>query len=138
MKHPQTPSPDDSLNRFCPQPSIVRWLACLILTVAAGLLAVSSASAQDIRFAFQQERVTVPVNTTTSMLISKVPNSNNSILLNGVTNANFDISGLPAGASAILTDINGNPLTNTTQTTNLVITLNTTNIPEGTYLFSLN
>jgi autotransporter-associated beta strand protein len=137
MNDAHKPSPDDSLNRTCPKPSIFRWLGCLILTVAVGLLTVSSARAQDIRFAFQQERVTVPVNTTTSMLISNVPNSNNSILLNGVTNANFDISGLPAGASAILTDTNGNPLTSTIQTTNLVITL-TANVPEGTYVFSLN
>ena len=139
MKDAHKPSPDDSLNRFRPQPSIWRWLAGAIMTVAAGLLAVSSAQAQGIRFQFQQVRVTVPVNSTTTSVIEDNPaNTTTVVLVNGATNANFDVSGLPAGASATLTDTSGNPLTSTTQSTNLMITLNTTNIPEGTYLFTLN
>jgi len=120
------------------KPSPGRLLAHIILTLAAGSLAVSSAQAQGIRFQFQQTRVTVPVNSTTTMLVSNVPDTNNTVILNGVSIANFDVSGLPTGASAILTDTNGNPLTSTAQSTNLVIAINAVNVPEGTYLFSLN
>src|SRR5690242_17655874 len=121
------------------KPSPGQWLAHIIITLAAGLLAVSSAQAQGIRFQFQQIRVTVPVNSTNTSQIVDNPNTTTTVVLvNGATNAIFDVSGLPAGASAVLTDVNGNPLPSTDQSTNLMITLNTTNIPEGTYLFSLN
>src|SRR5262249_21098735 len=45
---------------------------------------------------------------------------------------------LPSGAAALLTDTNANALLSSTQSTTLVLTLNTTNIAEGIYTFSLN
>jgi autotransporter-associated beta strand protein len=138
MKLPQKPSPNDS--QHLPSFQSARQLfSCAIVIFTLSLLAISSASAQGIRSQFQQVRVTVPVNTTNSSVIADNPLTNNTVVLvNGATNANFDVSGLPPGASAVLTDTNGNPLLSTDQSTNLVITLNTTNIPEGTYVFSLN
>ncbi|HEY1719301.1 MAG TPA: autotransporter-associated beta strand repeat-containing protein [Verrucomicrobiae bacterium] len=98
------------------------------------LLATFSASAQSyIRFTLTQERVTVPIGSTNSTVIT-----NNVDMAGGATNANFDVSGLPAGAGAVLTDTNGNALASTTMDTNLWLTINTTNIPEGTYVFRLN
>jgi autotransporter-associated beta strand protein len=144
MKLPQTPSPNDSQNSQSFSGRILlagakQMFNCATIFLAMTLLAMSSASAQGIRFQFQQVRVTVPVNSTTTSVISNSPPTNNTVVLvNGATNANFDISGLPAGASAVLTDTNGNPLTSITDSTNVVITLNTINIPEGIYNFSLN
>jgi hypothetical protein len=51
---------------------------------------------------------------------------------------NFDVSGLPAGAGATLTDTNNNGLLSATTDTNLWLTVNTTNIAEGLYTFYLN
>src|SRR5690348_10375682 len=95
------PSPDDSLNFSRRQSFLGRWLAQSIITVIATFLAVSAAHAQGIRFGFQQVRLTVPVNSTATMVISNSPPTNNTVILvDGVTNAIFDISGLPADTSA--------------------------------------
>src|SRR5690349_11525287 len=67
-----------------------------VATLALALLAVSTSSAwaQAIRFRVPQYRVTVPLNSTVTTTVT------NSINLSGVTNATFDISGLPTGAGA--------------------------------------
>ena len=97
-------------------------------------LAVPSAEAQNaIRFVNTVVRVTVPVGTTNSMTIT-----NQVVLVNGASNAFFDVSGLPAGASAVVTDTNGTPLSFITNSGAVWLTVNTTNIAEGLYNFNLN
>src|SRR6266850_5315437 len=96
------------------------------------LLAVSSAQAQAIRFRAGQVRVTVPINSGNSTTIT------NQVNLTGVTNAGLSVSGLPTGATAVLTDTNGVVVSTVTTDTNLWLTVNTTNIAEGIYAFSLN
>src|SRR5690348_6958645 len=85
------------------------------------LLAASSAWAQQaVRSGFTQVRATVSVGTTNMVFLSG-PNFTNSTtvnLLNGVTNVNFTVSGLPPSATAILVDVNTNALPSTTQDTN--------------------
>ena len=107
--------------------------------LAVCFLANFTANAQAFRSQFTQIRATVPVGSTNITVLGGSYYTNNTVILvNGAASANFDVSGLPAGASAVLTDGYGNPLTSTTQSTNLEITLNTTNIPEGIYNFTLN
>ena len=115
--------------------SVVKRNAAGVLIPLLLLLAALPANAQApaIRFSLPQVRITVPVNSINSTTITNQIN-----LTQGATNANFDVSGLPAGAGAVLTDTNLSPLLSTTIDTNLVLTLNTTNIPEGTYTFYLN
>jgi len=96
------------------------------------LLAVCPANAQAIRFRAGQVRVTVPINSGNSTTIT------NQVNLTGVTNADLSVSGLPTGATAVLTDTNGVVVTTVTTDTNLWLTVNTTNIAEGIYAFSLN
>lgn len=114
--------------------AVVKQKAAGVLILLCFLLNGFSAGAQSfIRINFTQERVTVPVGSTNSTVITTAVN-----LSGGATNANFDVSGLPSGASAVLTDTNLNPLLSTDQDTNLWLTLNTTNIAEGIYNFRLN
>jgi autotransporter-associated beta strand protein len=114
--------------------AVVKQNAAGVLILLCFLLTGFSANAQSfIRFNFTQERVTVPIGSINSTVITNAVN-----LSGGATNANFDVSGLPSGASAVLTDTNLNPLLSTEQDTNLLLTLNTTNIPEGIYTFRLN
>ncbi|HEY1790693.1 MAG TPA: hypothetical protein VGJ73_21275, partial [Verrucomicrobiae bacterium] len=97
-------------------------------------LATSQAGAQSaIRFSLAQSRVTVPVNSGTSTTITNYVN-----LLNGTTNAVFDVAGLPAGAIAVITDTNGNALLSTTRDTNMWLTIDATNVAEGVYTFTLD
>ncbi len=126
---------DRVLNFFPPLPVPV-LLALLLALGAVPAARAQSATAPAIRFQFTQVRATVPVNSTNTTVLAGPTNT--VYLLNGVASVNFDVSGLPAGAGATLTDGNGNPLTSTAQSTNLWVTLNTTNIPEGLYNFNLN
>jgi len=103
------------------------------MTVALFCATALTVDAQGIRYSLSRVRVTVPVNSTDSNVITNLVS-----LTGGVTNASFDVSGLPAGASATLTDTNGNALLSTTIDTNLWLTLNTVNIAEGLYTFNLN
>lgn len=113
---------------------VVKQYVAGVLILFFFLLATFSASAQSfIRFNFTQERITVPVGSINSTTITNAAN-----LSGGATNANFNVSGLPAGAGYVLTDTNGNALTSTTMDTNLLLTVNTTNISEGIYVFRLN
>src|SRR5689334_11568074 len=72
------------------------------------IAATSSMFGQMIRFRSGQVRVTVPINSTNSTIIT------NQVNLTGVTNASFDISGLPTGAAALLTDTNSTPVVTVT------------------------
>ena len=108
-------------------------MALLFIFMAASSANAQSTQASFIRFVLTQERVTVPVNSVNSIVIT-----NNVNLSGGCTNANFDVSGLPPGATAVLTDTNGNALVSTAMDTNLWLTINTANIAEGIYVFRLN
>jgi len=114
---------------------VILWLAAMSLCFLAGL----SVEAQAIRFQFPQVRVTVPVGSSNSTLVAGFPTTNNTVLLlNGASNAFFNVSGLPSGATAVLTDTNGNVLSSISNSTAVWLTLNTTNVPEGVYNFTLN
>jgi len=144
MKPNQSPTCSPANAREVCSPSIVsaprstalpatysqaKRLALIVLSCAIG---VSSSVAQAIRFQSPQVRVTVPVNSTTTTTVT------NSINLAGVSNAVFNISGLPAGAGAYLTDTNGAVITAVNGDTNLWLVVNTTNIPNGLHTFSVN
>jgi autotransporter-associated beta strand protein len=102
----------------------------LLMTLGHSAMAQSTAA---VRFTFAQDRFTVPLNS------SNVTSITNTLqLVNIASNANFSVSGLPPGATAVLTDTNGNPLLSTTGGTNLVLTLDTTNVAEGVYNFNIN
>src|ERR1051325_1774103 len=111
-------------------PNLPRAIIGPIVCVLA-MLAVS-VHAQAIRFRSGQVRVTVPINSGDSTTIT------NQVNLGGGTNADLGVSGLPAGANAVLTDTNGSVVTTVISDTNLWLTVNTTNIAEGVYTFSLN
>jgi autotransporter-associated beta strand protein len=118
-----------SINRLTATPA--RFSIVIGLFLFLGTLYAGAQSA--IRFSLSQGRITVPVNSGNSTTVTNFVN-----LLNGTTNAIFDVAGLPAGATAILTDTNGSVLTSTTRDTNLWITVNTTNVAEGLYTFTLD
>jgi autotransporter-associated beta strand protein len=107
------------------------------MIVLLAFLLVPSARAQvpTIRFRLSQNRITVPVTSSNSTTITNFVD-----LSDGATNANFDVSGLPLGATFVLTDSNSIPLASPsiTSDTNVWLQVNTTNVAEGTYLFSLN
>src|SRR5689334_13207964 len=113
------------------KPGLHAWIFASVMCVLI-LLLVSPAQAQAIRFRMGQVRVTVPINSGNSTTIT------NQVNLTGVTNADLSVSGLPPGASAVITDTNGAVVTTVTTDTNLWLTVNTTNIAEGIYTFSLN
>src|SRR5215831_8722530 len=77
--------------------SVIRGLSALMVLLA--FLSVPSARAQipTIQFGLNQNRITVPVNSSNSTIIA-----NSVSLSNGATNANFDVSGLPVGATYVL------------------------------------
>lgn len=93
-----------------------------------------SAIGQTVYFRTQRTRVTVPLNSTNSTVITNLVHVTG---LGGVP-VDFSVTGLPDGAGVTLTDTNGTPLLSTLDDTNLCVTLNTTNIAEGVYTFSLN
>jgi hypothetical protein len=92
------------------------------------LLPLAAAHAQFIRFRAGQDRVTVPINSTDSTVVT------NQVKLTGVnpSGATLSVIGLPAGAGAT---IDVNPATS--NNTPINITINTTNIPQGEYTFFL-
>jgi autotransporter-associated beta strand protein len=108
-------------------------IGCLALMALLLGTVVAQTQAQTVQFRSSPVRVTVPLNSTNSTLITNFVN-----LSAEVTNAVFDVSGLPAGASAILTDTNLAPMNSTTQDTNFWLTVNTTNIAPGRHTFTLN
>src|SRR5215469_9402664 len=102
----------------------------LLMILGHSALAQSAAA---VRFTFVQDRITVPLNSSNVTSITNVLQ-----LVNAASNANFTVTGLPAGATAVLTDTNGNAELSTDSSTNLVLTLDTTNVAEGVYNFNLN
>ncbi len=146
MKEPSTSTISkgaESFDRVGCNPFFAARAGKLAVLLAAALIACFladfSASAQAFRSQFTQVRATVPVGSTNSTILGGSYYTNNTVILvNGATNANFDISGLPAGAGVVFMDGYGNLLPSTTQSTNLQIVLSTTNIPEGSYIFTLN
>ena len=92
------------------------------------------ASAQAVRFKAPQDRVTIPLNFSGTAIVTNLV----TVSALGGNAVNFDVTGLPAGATYSLTDAGGNPLLSTLITTNLWIQLNLTNVANGTYTFSLN
>src|SRR6266550_8331831 len=121
-----------TFQRLSPKQPVISRGSLRRLALFLFLLAALPVQAQAIRFRIAQVRVTVPINSTNSTVITNLVN------LAGVTNASFDVSGLPSGAGAILTDTNLNLVTSVTSDTNLWLTVNTTNIAHGLYTFSLN
>ncbi|MDD1748596.1 MAG: hypothetical protein LUO89_01850, partial [Methanothrix sp.] len=106
----------------------------MTLLLLLGVIPSAVGQSPWVRFTTARPRVTVPVNTTNSVVITNMVEVSTNIT-GPVT---FNVSGLPAGASATLTDTNGFALLSTTIDTNLWLTLNTTNIAEGIYTFYLN
>jgi len=113
-----------------------RRVACIVGVLLSLVTAISSV-AQTVRFRAGQVRVTVPLNSTDTTVITNLVTVGD-LDTNSPTPVNFDVSGLPPGAGATLTDPNSNALTSTLETTNLWLTLSTTNIAQGQYTFSLN
>ena len=107
---------------------VVAGLALLALAVLT-----LSAEAQTVRFRAGRVGITVPPNYTGSFVIS------NWVTVGGlVSPVNFDISGLPSGATYTLTEPGGQPLPSTMVTTGLLATVSLANVAEGYYTFSLN
>ncbi len=106
------------------------WAAGLLLLGLAAPLA----SGQTVNFRAPRVRVTVPLNSTNTTVITNWVDVAD---LGGVP-VNFEVTGLPGGAGYALTDTNGAPLLATLEDTNLCLTLYTTNLAEGEYTFSLN
>ena len=111
--------------------------AALILLFSFGIKATALAQRTNIYFTPYATRVTVPLNTTLSTAISNQVRLVNFGSNNAVT-INLDVAGLPSGAGYTLTDTNGNDLLSTGQSTNLILTITTTNIAEGEYVFTLD
>src|SRR5262249_36535261 len=81
------------------------------------LAMVGSASAQTVTFRAGQVRVTVPVNSSGSTVITNFVNIAG-LDTNAPVPVDFSVTGLPAGAEAVLTDTNLNPLLSATTDTN--------------------
>ncbi len=103
------------------------------LTTGAGsllllaVLAVPAQAAQTVRMTTTPVAVTVPLNNNTSTLIT------NRVIIGGGTDpVNFNVSGLPTGATASF-DVNGL----TASATN-VLTLTTVGVAEGVYTLSID
>ena len=101
-------------------------IPCLL---CLALLPLSTARAQFIHFRAGQDRVTVPLNSTVTTVVT------NQVKLTGVNSsgATLSILGLPAGAGAT---IDVNPATS--NNTPINITINTANISQGEYTFYLS
>jgi autotransporter-associated beta strand protein len=113
------------------------FLWCILS--ASLVLPVSQANAvPGIRFQWSIVRATVSVNTTNTSFFNSGQTNNSVVLVDGATNAIFDIAGLPAGVTATLQDTNGVPLTSITGSSNVWLALNTTNLPEGIYTFTVD
>jgi hypothetical protein len=119
------PEPGTTARTSRPAWALLRGLLLLLAAFTA-----VSVQAQSIRFRPVLIRVTVPANNAAgnSVLIT------NFVSLNGIngSGASLNVSGLPAGASAILTN------TTVTASGEVDFVVNATNIPEGVYTFSLN
>src|SRR4051812_21529831 len=98
--------------------SLMRGLAALVL-LGLGVVDIQAQVDPWVRFTTAQIRVTVPLNSTNTTVITNLV----SVSTNAVNPVSFSVSGLPAGAGATLTDTNGNSLLSTTIDTNLWLTI---------------
>src|SRR5712671_4528486 len=108
-------------TRLIVRPRMLPRMACIALAlVVCGLLA-RTADAQFVRMRAGQIRITVPINTTTSTLLT------NQATMAGINGSgiSFNVSGLPPQAGYTLS------AANLTATGPLTITVNATNVPEG-------
>jgi hypothetical protein len=134
MNKPSTVNGNDAPSGVCIKPvSLAPTLRKFFLPgfalLALSLLASSAGAQSFIRIKAGQLRVTAPLNSTMSSTIS------NNISLSGFTSGTgptLTVTGLPAGAGASLSTTN--PVTSGA----VMLTVNTTNVPEGVYRFSLN
>jgi HAMP domain-containing protein len=101
------------------------------------LVTAISSVAQTVSFSGRQVRVTVPLNSTDTTVITNLVTVGD-LDTNSPTPVNFDVFRVAAGAGATLTDPNSNALTSTLERPISVLTLSTTNIAQGQYTFSLN
>lgn len=115
------PHPTLSSNSIIRPPSPIRTLC---LGTVALVLSFTSAQAQFIRFRAGSHRVTVPINSGNTTVVT------NQVRLSGMSGggATLSFSGLPSGASASV-DINPAPTNNTP----INVTFNTTNVAQGEY-----
>ena len=122
------------LNPLIKKLASTHHLAKLLIAIIAVILSAPSAHAQAAyRFQGTQVRVTVPVSSTNSTSFT-----NQISFVNGATNADLTVTGLPVGAEAVLTDAASNVVSSITGSATITVTLLTTNIPSGQYLFNLN
>lgn len=113
-----------------------------LLRVAVAALAVFGVVGlgfgQSVQLRSNRPRVTVPLNSTDTSLITNGVYFNN---ISSPVTINLSVTGLPEGAGYQITDTNGTPITSLTATASgvepIYIWLYTTNIPQGLYDFKL-
>ncbi|GEM_PF-832036 len=112
-----------------------RWLRMGIASLCSLLvLANTDASAQNVNLRPSQFRVTVPIGSTDTTVISNIL-----VDVSGISMpVEVNVTGLPAGAGYTLTTSDGTPFTSTSDDTNIVLTVYTTNITAGIHTFYLN
>src|SRR4051794_11200789 len=120
------------VNNQCLSPrfDLRRVIFLMASLLSLGLaLCTRIAQAQSISVKQPQIRVTVPLNTTLTTVVtgqvSRVGIDNSGVALN--------VSGVPAGAGAVIS-----PTSVSSNNTPYTITLSTTNIAQGLYILSVN
>ena len=130
------------------RPATVVWSFSLVTLLLLFALA-PSARAQTVRFRAPQIRVTVPVNSQgTAILTNTVSVTTNGLVdVGGVFTINpitINVTGVPANVTTRLTDPSSNNFSGVLASrtndysTNLLLWVNTTNVDQGLYTFSLN
>ncbi len=135
MNTQATPNGTDAHPRASTQsvtflPTLRNFFLSGLALLALGLLATPAGAQSFIRFKAGQLRITVPLNSTTSTVIT------NTVTLGGFTSgtgATLSVTGLPPGAGYLLST---NP--DISSSSPVLLTVNTTNVAEGVYTFSLN
>lgn len=117
--------------------AIRKAIPAFLLAALALQLGVQSAGAQAARFQFVTVRSTVAVGTTNTSIFTGVDTNSTIVLVNGATNANYSLIGLPAGVSGLTTDGAGSPVASTGGGFALQVRVNSTNLAEGIYKFYL-
>jgi hypothetical protein len=115
-------------NRHLGSGRIAALTASGCVSILLFLLAGNVCWAQTVRFRAAQLRITVPPNATTTTLITNLVTVSDDVASPVV----LDVTGLPAGAGYTLST------NNFTNTVELSLTVDATNIPQGEYVFSLN
>jgi autotransporter-associated beta strand protein len=115
-------------------PELSGRIAKLSFGILTLCLAVAGAQAQSVNLRPNQVRVTVPIGSTDTTVISNILVDVNSI----GSPVSLDVTGLPAGAGYSFTTTNGSPFSSTSIDTNVMLTVYTTNIAPGLHTFFLN